>query len=276
MKYFPRIRSKNHSLDSLRRANKGLPALAVKSVVRFGSVTPTSEVFPYGSIVPIVEINTVEAVKNSSSKLKMKRLFDKAKISHPAWYTISGEKGFLSQSEDKKVAFKDLPYPLVLKRIFGSKGRGMKFVSTSEALEEAIKEAHSLKHPFYVESYMNYTREYRLHITAKGCFYACRKMLKEGADERWYRNDSNCVWYLESNAAFDRPSNWKKIEAACVKALNEVGLDVGAFDVRVQSSKKAEPEFILIEVNSAPAFGDITESKYKELLPNLIISKANA
>ena len=105
MKYFPRIRSKNHSLNSLRRANKGLPSMAVKSVIRFGSITPTKEVFPKGSKIPIVEINTVEAVKNSSSKLKMKRLFDKAKVSHPIWYTFGDAEGFLRQSGEKTVLF---------------------------------------------------------------------------------------------------------------------------------------------------------------------------
>ena len=275
MKYFPRVRSKNHSLNSLRRVNKGLPSLAVKSVIRFGSITPTKEVFPKGSKVPIVEINTVEAVKNSSSKLKMKDLFDEAKVSHPPWYTFSTE-GFLAQSAKKEVAFKDLPYPMILKQIFGSKGRGMKFAENQEELTKAIKDIYPNKSHYYIESYMNYTREYRLHCTKEGCFYACRKMLKENAKDRWYRNDSNCIWYVEDNPAFDRPSNWKAIESACVKALSKVGLDVGAFDVRVQSSKKSIPGFILIEVNSAPAFGEITEKKYKELLPHLIMTKANA
>jgi type I restriction enzyme S subunit len=43
------------------------------------------------------------------------------------------------------------------------------------------------------EVMLNNSREYRLHVTADGCFYACRKMLKADAEERWYKNDSNCV-----------------------------------------------------------------------------------
>ena len=276
MKYFPRVRSKNHSLDALRRSNRGLPALAVKSVVRFGSITPTEEVFKNTSKVPIVEINTVKAIRISSSKLLMKEAFKEAKVSQPLWYEINS--GTLFDQEDKKMALKDLPFPLVYKRIYGSKGRGMELISSVEELTEKLKHSSG----YYLEKYYSYTREYRLHCTSKGCFYACRKMLKENAESRWYRNDSNCVWYVDTNASFDRPSSWKTIESECVKALNAVGLDFGAFDVRVQSAKNKDgserklPKFVIIEVNSAPSFGELTELKYKEILPQLIIDKANA
>ena len=47
-------------------------------------------------------------------------------------------------------------------------------------------------------------------------------------DERFVRNDKNCVWILESNPMFDKPSNWQEIVDESVKALHAVGLDVGA------------------------------------------------
>jgi D-alanine-D-alanine ligase-like ATP-grasp enzyme len=275
MKYYPRIRSKNHSLDALRRANRGLSALPVTSVVRFGSVTPTQEVFKKPTKIPIVEINTVEAVRVSSNKLRMKEAFKKAEIFQPEWFTFTSA-GVINQ-DDAKVDKANLPYPLVMKRIFGSKAIGMKMIQSEEELNKATEEPGN----YYLEKYYSYVREYRLHCTEKGCFYSCRKMLKEDAESRWFRNDSNCIWYVETNDGFDRPSNWKEIEQQCVKALKAVGLDFGAFDVRVQSSKNKEggerksPKFVIIEVNSAPSFGELTELKYKEVLPELIMSKAN-
>lgn len=152
---------------------------------------------------------------------------------------------------------------------------------------------------YYAEKAVFYNREYRLHVTKWGCFYAARKMLKSDIpeDKRWYRNDSNCIWVAEytvekdnegnilkynediPNEAFDKPVNWKEIEENCVKALGATGLEVGAFDVRVQSSldkhgnKRQNPEYIILEVNSAPSFGDITTIKYKEILSKLLVNK---
>lgn len=245
MNYFPRVRSKNHSLDSLRRSHRGLPALPVRSIVRFGSTTPTESIFFNKG--KVVEINTVEAVKTSSSKLRMKAAFDRAGVHHPEWFTLS-TRG-VEDSKGNLVPEEDLPYPIVLKRIFGSRGVGMELLTSVEDLHKHIVD----KKYYYLEKYYSYVREYRLHCTVSGCFYACRKMLKEGAENRWYRNDSNCV-----------------------KALKGVGLDFGAFDVRVQSSDKILPSFMIIEVNSAPSFGEVTELKYKEILPKLIMNKANA
>jgi hypothetical protein len=106
-------------------------------------------------------------------------------------------------------------------------------------------------------------------------------MLKNGTpeDKRWFRNDSNSTWIMEENPAFDKPVNWNTIIAECVKALNAVGLDVGACDVKVQSAKnkkgtqRTNPEFIVIEINSAPSFGAITLKKYVERLPAILMAK---
>ena len=92
--------------------------------------------------------------------------------------------------------------------------------------------------------------------------------------ERWYRNNSNSVWIMEDNPSFDKPNNWDDIVEQSANALSSVGLDIGAIDVRVQSSDKDEPKFIILETNSAPSFGDITLLKYKEELPLLINYKS--
>ena len=134
---------------------------------------------------------------------------------------------------------------------------------------------------YIFEKYYNYNREYRLHVSENGCFYTCRKMLKTEAPQeaRWYRNDEHCVWILEDNESFDKPVNWDKVVEESVKSLKAVGLDFGAVDLRIQSSKKAngevrdEPKFIVVEINSAPSFGDKTTEKYIEELPKLLINK---
>jgi len=267
--FYPKIRTKNYSAIPLKSKVNGLAPQDMRSIVRLGSTTDTKVIFPktFGK-KQIVEINTVEAIENSRSKIKMKQAFDQAGISHANWQTL-----------ETKVDFENLNFPLVLKRVFGYKGRGMFLVESEEQLEDKFKTINT--HEYIIENFHNYNREYRLHCTKDGCFYACRKMLKNNADARWYRNDSNCIWILEDNPVFDKPINWDIIVQDCIKALVATKLSIGAFDIRVQSSKNREgkiitdPKFIIIEVNSAPSLLKIGLEKYKEAINKLISDKIN-
>jgi len=106
-------------------------------------------------------------------------------------------------------------------------------------------------------------------------------MLKSdtAAEERWFRNDKNSVWIMEKNELFDSPVNMAAIEKASVDSLKAVGLDFGAVDVRVQSAtdskgnKRDNPDFTIIEINSAPSFGEVTLAKYIEEIPKMLKRK---
>ena len=283
--YRPNVRTKNDSAENLRARNKTLDIQKVKSVVRLGSTTPNSEIF---TTLPskLVEINTVDAVNNSRSKVLMKTAFDKAGVKTSEWYTFFNDSvGNLQVGKAQTttaIALKDLPYPMIAKKIYGQKGIGMQMVNNEAEMTAFIRDtviSGLNKTRYYLESYYAYNREYRLHVTEEGCFYTCRKVLKADAKERWFRNDSNCNWLVESNEKFDKPVNWDKCIEHSVKALKAVGLDIGAVDLRIQSSqykdgnKRKDPDFIVIEINSAPAFGKITEEKYIEQLNKLIKNK---
>lgn len=271
----PVVFSRHPSHDVLRRKNKKLPLLPFRAVVRFGSVTEHTK--------DRVECNTIEGVKNSMSKLRMKRCFIDNEVESPDYYTYDRNTGKLYQAikgeEDKAVSLEDLEYPIIAKRIFGSRGRGMEKLDNQEALDEFIDKEFDQgnRTRYYFESYKNYTKEYRLHVTEDGCFYTNRKMLKSDTPEedRYFRNDSNSVWYLESNEKFDKPGNWQEIVDECVKSLKAVKLDIGACDVRVSKTKDGKAKFAIIEINSAPSFGDITEEKYIEQIPLVLKRKAN-
>ena len=295
MKFKPRVRSKNHSCDELRRG--GLGYYPFRSVVRLGSVTPNAHLFknPNG----IIEINSVDAVNVSRNKLLMKQAFAQAEVPQSEWWLIIDADGLVAYPKAANAGYvhlDHLPYPLIVKRVHGFKGIGMSMINTNEELESWLS-AHPNTEGWYFEQYHNFNREYRLHVTKEGCFYGLRKMLKSDAENRWYRNDSNCVWITEhkvlfdeehtiigydeseDNPAFDKPVNWENIEKDCVRALEAVGLDIGAFDVRVQSAldkggnKRENPQYILIEVNSAPSMGNITVLKYKEAIQKLLEHK---
>lgn len=255
------ILSRHPSHNSLRKA---IPT-KVRTVVRFGSTTVPGIKYE-------VEINTPEAVRNSASKLRMKNCFSKANVITPEW----GELVKVKQATKEGLLTDTLiPFPIVIKHIFGSRGRGNYKIDTLEEYKAWIAGKTITNYIF--EKFYNYSREYRLHVNANGCFYPCRKMLKNETpdDKRWYRNDSNCVWIIEKNPQFQKPGNWQAIIDESVKALKAVGLDFGAVDLRVQGRDKKgkereAPEFTIIEINSAPGLGDMGVEIYKKMIPELI------
>lgn len=282
----PRIRSRHPSHSSLRNM---LPLLPFRSVVRMGSTTDVEETISRGG--RIIEINTIEAIKNSASKLRMKNCFTLGGVKTPEWFTMNEKREFFqvmgAEQAPVTIALDKLPYPIVVKHIYGSRGTGNYKLDDQVALQAFIKNRIKNVTEYIFEKFYNYGREYRLHITEDGCFYTCRKALKKDAakDAAWQRHDDNCVWFIETNASFDKPANWEEIVAECVKALNATELDIASFDVRVQNSTtgkgkaREKCEFVVIECNSASSFGDDAPNtfvckKYLETIPAVAKKKA--
>ena len=260
LKRFARIRTRNFTAQPLRKAI----LTDHKAVVRLGSTTPTTRIFP--NTTGIVEINTVDAIQNSRSKLRMKNCFEKEKIPQADWWcNLNG------------VNLIELPYPMVVKRVFGFQGHGMQLLNDYKELNSWIDQ-----HPhwdidgWFFEKFYNYAREYRLHVAKDiGVFLSWRKLRTKDAKERWFFNSINSNWVGEDHELFDRPKPWKLMEKAAIDCLKATGLDIGAVDIRVQSNDKDNPSFIVCEINSAPALGDYGIEQYKEVIKKLINNKAN-
>lgn len=271
-KFYPRIRSRHPSHNGIR---KNLEKMPFRSVVRLGSTTVEANV---GN----KEVNSVEAVKTSSNKMLMKRRFKENLVNTAIW----AELDTYVDVNDESIEFStdvtgvnSIKFPVVAKHIYGSRGTGNFLLKSKEEFNN-WKQGKELS-KYIIEKFYNYSREYRLHVTSEGCFYTCRKMLKSDTPEenRWFRNDSNSVWVLEENDKFDKPINWDEVVDHSVRALKAVGLDIGAIDVKIQSSKNNNGEyrercdFIILETNSAPSFGEITLMKYKEEIPKVLKNK---
>tara|TARA_R110000851_G_scaffold197269_1_gene348321 strand:- start:1619 stop:2485 length:867 start_codon:yes stop_codon:yes gene_type:complete len=281
-KFRPVIKSRHPSHSKLRSRNgRLLSLLPFKSVIRFGSSKELDDTIINGG--SRIELNSIEAIKNSSNKLLMKECFTNNKVKTADWWTYNNiEKLFQPEFSDEELEMyelNDLSYPIISKHIRGSRGTGNKKHDNQESLEFWM-DGRNLDN-YIFEKFYNYNREYRLHVSKDGCFYTCRKMLKRDCpvNKRWFKNDSNSVWIMEENDSFDKPVNWDSIVVECVKALTSVGLDFGAIDLRIQSSKnkkdvvRDDPKFIIVEINSAPSFGEVTLEKYIEVLPKLLMNK---
>ena len=279
--YYAQIRSRHPSHSVVRNKIK----LPFRTVIRFGSTTELEDTIDKGG--GRIEINTVEAIKNSASKLRMKNCFTLKNVKTADWYYVRKNnfyhiKNHNNQIQEVVIAVENLPYPIVAKAHFGSRGNGNYLLKTQEELQNWMKGKDLSSYLF--EKFYSYVREYRIHVSKNGCFYTCRKMLKTDCKEdknAWQRHDDNCVWILEENENFDKPVNWNEIIEHCVKAVTSCGLDFGACDLRVQNNTDSEGkkrhacDFIVVEVNSAPSFGEVTLEKYKVELRNLLIEKHN-
>lgn len=260
------IFSRHPSHAPLRRL---LPRLPFRATVRFGSTKPS---------VARTQLNSPEAVTNSADKLLMKQRFQQAgmAITTAAW-THNSHVDFATKIR----GWFTEGFKVVMKNRHGSRGQGLYLLSR---WEDIATHNHSGLENYVFEKFYDYSREYRLHVTKDGCFYTNRKLLKDETpeDQRWYRNDSNCNWILQTNPSFNQPVNWNQIVAQCVSALRAVGLDIGAFDVKVQSAndnhdrRRATPAFIILECNSAPSHGDGTRAHYLREIPRLLREKHNS
>lgn len=258
--------------------------------MRIGSTTHL------GDNVARIEINTVQAVQNSRSKLLMKQKFTEAGVKTADCWTycsqINGSEQYrlsfnLLQHTDRDLApthARNLPYPIIAKSHFGQGGAGNTKLDNQAALEAWMRGKDLSGYIF--EKFYNYSREYRLHVTQGENFLSWRKMRKREAQDRWYFNSNNCVWigeYLnfEENPLFDKPINWEEIQAECIKACVAVGLDICAIDVRVQSNlveggnRRRTCDFIILETNSAPALGEVGQRVYGDKINELITKKIN-
>ena len=262
----PQIRTKNHTAAPLRG---NLGEYAMRCIIRLGSRISTEAAFPrMPQGRPVIEINTPYACHNSGDKILMKQKFDEVEVKTADWEVLSNISDIDGRDWDI--------FPAIIKHRNSCKGEGIYFVESAEDL--AIKMTELRPNSSYIiERYMGFQKEYRLHVTKDGCFYTCRKMLKADAEERWHRHDTNSVWIMEENPLFEKPKNWDAVIAECVKALNAVGLTIGACDVKIQSEKGRgadfTPDFIVLEINSAASLGMVTLEKYLQKLPEIIKDK---
>lgn len=274
---FLSIKSRHPSCDGLRKKIK----IDTFAVYRHGSTSESTLK---------KEINSIQAVKTAASKLLMKTAFSKHEVKTAKWFKLSE-----ATATEKCVTNKttEIPYPVVIKHIYGSRGRGNYKIDNLEQFQQICKNKDL--NNYIVEAFFSGSREYRVHITCFGPVYCLRKMLKNDVpqEKRWVRNDQTCSWIMEHQAIvgkngeflgfqsadseqFDKPVNWKTIIEHCKKALQATGLDIGAVDLKVQSRvdkngvPRKDPDFIVIEINSAPSLGKITTEIYKQTLPKIL------
>lgn len=244
-----------------------------KVLIRLGSTTTSTKEYDF-------EINSIAAINTSSNKKLMKRAFVSQNITTPTFWETDGKTFYNATSE---ATINDLPYPIVAKNIYGSRGTGNYKLDSAEQLSTFIKRRTNSLENYIFEEFLNYNKEYRIHVSINGVFLMWRKLRRNDTpqNQKWFFNNQNCNWVNINHELFDVPNNMNTITAECMKALKSVGLTVGACDIRVENNiyksgkTKSNPNFAIIEINSAPSMGEQTGKVYIDEF-NKIISKVCA
>jgi len=107
----PRIRSRHPSHNVLRHTENNLPMMPFRSRIRLGSTNELRKPDEF----PVVELNSIEAIKNSSNKLRMKSCFTEKGVKTADWW-------MLRQDMINLEYLSGLPFPIISKSLFGSRG----------------------------------------------------------------------------------------------------------------------------------------------------------
>ena len=119
-RFRPQIRSR-HGTHSILRVRGALPLMPFRSVIRFGSSTELNDTVQKGG--QRVEINSIQAIANSSNKRRMKNCFKTANVRTAVWYLY--QNGQLhDQINEQIVDLENLEFPIIAKQIYGSRGKG--------------------------------------------------------------------------------------------------------------------------------------------------------
>lgn len=231
-----RVFSPNHSCAPLRNIvfNKRI-------LFRFGSTTPLVSKYKY------LEINSIEGVIASSNKITMKKVFDKLNIHHSKWIN--------STNKQLIVNFFDKYKMLIAKHKRSSQGKDIYYIDTLEKLQELLNTV-DLK-DFVFEEYNFFPSEYRMHVDRDyGCFYACKKILKEDADVEWHKHANNSVFVRVKEDTI-LPDCWNSIIEDCQKICQDMNMNILCFDILC-----CNDSFIIVETNSAPALADFGLTYY--------------
>lgn len=256
------VRSRNKSCAPLKEL-----IVPITTIYRMGSTTPIEQITKRKKYI---EINSINSCRISSNKILMKRRIRHAHCPTAEYFTAY-DYNFLDKCQCRLNRWKN---GIIAKRKNSSKGNGLYRITNIEDATNFFYEYMNDIHNWIFERYYTYTKEYRIHVTKNGCFYATRKMLIEGKGERWHRHANNSVFILEDNELFDKPNNWDNIVTSCVNALKAIGLDIAAFDIKCQKNDVKEPKYILLESNSAPCLKDFGIDKYKQTLIEIINEKS--
>lgn len=201
-----------------------------------------------------ITINELNAVRTNADKIRMKEIFKENDIPSP---------DFAPNTEEGRKYFQEKGYNVVFKKRYHRGGIGMELVP----LNQINKFEDQMYKGGILERRLNVKREWRIHTCPKlNLTFSVEKRKRLDKLDEPIRNINNCIF----KADFEIPENWNVALEMATKAVDVMGLDVGAVDL-VWTGKN----YYVIETNSGPGMGDQTSKWYADTLAKLIEYKKN-
>lgn len=169
----------------------------------------------------------------------------------------------------KLIENEEFKYPIILKSIYGSKNKGNTFIQKVEDLEEWFK-THNNYSNYILEQYINYSKEYRIHVSINGIFSIFRKLRKNNSEQRWYFNSENSIFKIITKEEFEKHPCYEELNTQLVEATKALQLEIVSFDVRIN---KDYSKFTIIESNSAPSLNKLGTMQYFKEIIEIVIQK---
>lgn len=215
-----------------------------------------------------IVVNPLTGLINARDKLKQQLVLEEHGIKKPKFFTNVNEAiEFIRVTGN----------PIVAKRHFHSKGRGMKKFTTAEELENDL----SVHNGYYYQEFVKCNREWRIHVsrfqdTEVVAYRKCyTQEIIDGyrdndLEKPWFRNLENC--YFKLDVEDDKMEWWNDMVLECKKAIEALGMDIAGVDVG-ENTKIEGGAFYIYEVNSACGMEENTRAKYAEAIDTIIEEK---
>lgn len=228
--------------------------LAAKLDVSVGKTVPEGKelVINWGSSSPVDAahiLNSPDAVRTSCNKMLAASQLFHAEIRTPELIYLP------ARVSDFALVRHD--YPMIARTETHMDGSGFWLLNSIADLESAVSEGAD-----FIVKMVPVQKEYRVHVFS-GAIIRCqyRKKLREDADEICRTTGNG--WELYGVLIDHTPED---VKVQGLKAVNALGLQIGAADVGVDEDGKAW----VFEVNSAPALGGKTLARWAKRLNEYI------
>lgn len=227
-------------------------------------------------------LNNPNNITNASNKLKSFELFEQHDVSHP-WYVSRSDNDFKDQ---------------LVERVLDNTHRGFMFRTTAtgyggegihcvEALGVSVFNTYGnintntvsqyidliiedISEPVvFVSEYFKACDEFRVHVVCGQVIFCQRKALR--TDEQrpanpnfTVRNHANGFIFQQNNIEVP-----EVVKTEAIKAVQALGLDFGAVDIKAKQEATRPEHCAVLEVNSAPGISGNTLKAYTDVFKTI-------
>ncbi|RLF98164.1 hypothetical protein DRN58_07485 [Thermococci archaeon] len=198
----------------------------------------------------IPTVNTSNALEKSSNKYLTYLELIKNEIPVPETFLATSYKTALK-------IIKNFEFPVVVKTVYGSGGRGLKLIKSENEAEVYFKNAY---YPLLIQEFIKRERDIRIFVIDNKAVLGIYRYSKF-----WIKN-------VDTGSKIEKIRKIpKNLENIAIRSAKSIELEISAIDIMEKDKK-----YIVSETNSIPGFRKIYEKtgvKIEKLITEYIIKK---